>query len=66
MEIAKKPMSDDSDVLDLCCGGKKCPVLRDDGDTIAFMDHDQVEGEIRLSKTDLPRVLAWLAKRSAG
>ena len=65
MEIVK-PMSDDSDVLDLCCGGKKCPVLRDDGDTIVIADVDQVDGEIRLAKTDLPRVLAWLSKLAAG
>ena len=67
MENAMKPMSNEpDDVLDLCCGGKKCPVLRDEGDTIAIADADQVEGQIRLAKTDLPRVLAWLSKRSAG
>ena len=59
-------MTDESDVLDLCCGGKKCPVFRDDGDSVVIADTDQVEGEIRLAKTDLPRVLAWLSKRSAG
>ena len=67
MEIAKKsPMTDESDVLDLCCGGKKCPVLRDEGDAIVIADTDQAGGEIRLAKTDLPRVLAWLSKRAAG
>ena len=66
MENVKKSMPDDSDVLDLCCGGKRCPVMRDEGDTIAIADPDQVDGEIRLAKTDLPRVLAWLSKRSVG
>lgn len=65
MDISKKPVPGD-DVLDLCCGGKKCPVLRDEGDAIVIADADQVDGEIRLSKTDLPRVLAWLEKRSVG
>lgn len=66
MQNAKPMVPDDSDVLDLCCGGRKCPVMKDEGDVITIADADQVDGEIRLSKTDLPRVLAWLSKRSPG
>lgn len=61
-----KPVSGESDVLDLCCGGRKCPTLRDDGDAIVIADADQVDGEIRLAKSDVPRVLAWLSKHTAG
>lgn len=66
MQNAKPMVPDDSDVLDLCCGGKKCPVLMDEGDAIVIADADQVDGEIRIAKRDLPRVRAWLATRSAG
>ena len=66
MENAKPIVPDQSDVLDLCCGGRKCPVLTDEGDAISIADADQVDGPIRIAKTDLPRVLAWLATRSAG
>ena len=66
MENAKPIVPDQSDVLDLCCGGRKCPVLRDEGDMIVISDVDQSDGSIRLMKTDLPRVLAWLSMRSAG
>ena len=60
MDISKKL---GEDVLDLCCGGRKCPVLIDDGDTIVIRDADQVEGEIRVAKTDLARIVPWLAQR---
>lgn len=53
-----------SAVLDLCCGGKKCPVLRDEGDTIVIADREQADGEIRFDKAiDGPRILAWLQAR---
>ena len=66
MEIAKKPLLDESDVLDLCCGGKKCPVLIDDGDAIVIRDADQIDGEIRLSKEHLASIIPWLSKRAPG
>ena len=66
MENAKPIVPDQSDVLDLCCGGRKCPMLRDEGDMIVITDADQSDGAVRLMKTDLPRVLAWLSARSAG
>ena len=53
------------DTLDLCCGGKKCPTLTDDGDAIVIDDADQSPLPIRIAKSDVPRVLAWLALRAS-
>lgn len=52
-----------SDVLDLCCGGRKCPKLRDEGDAIVISDAEQTDSTIRFSKDDAPRVIAWLQAR---
>lgn len=52
------------DVLDLCCGGKRCPILRDEGDTILATDPDNGTSSVRFAKTDLPRIIAWLESRA--
>ena len=51
------------ETLDLCCGGKKCPTLRDAGDEIVATDPTKGPGEIRFAKTDVPRIIAWLQGR---
>ena len=45
--------------LDLCCGGRKCPVLHDEGDFVVIMDVEQSSEAIRIAKSDVPRVVAW-------
>ena len=50
------------DVLDFCCGGKKCPVLRREPDAIVFADPDQATGEIRMTREQLRTAMPWLAE----
>ena len=57
------PSPTDPRTLDLCCGGKRCPVLTDDGEGIVIEDAAQSPAPIRIAKADVPRVLAWLAAR---
>lgn len=53
-----------SSTLDLCCGGKKCPTLTDEGDTIVIADAEQSTAAIRFDKhTDGPKILVWLQDR---
>ena len=52
------------DTLDLCCGGKKCPMLTDVGDEIVVSDPVQTPAQIRIAKDDVPRVIAWLKSRT--
>lgn len=52
------------DTLDLCCGGKKCPEFRDAGDEIVVTDLAKGPDEIRFAKTDVPRIIEWLAARA--
>ena len=52
------------DTLDLCCGGKKCPVLRDDGTEIVVTDPTKGPDEIRFAKSDVPEIIAWLQGRT--
>jgi len=59
------PTSPAPHTLDLCCGGKRCPVLTDDGEAIVIEDAAQSPTPIRIAKADVPRVLAWLASRIA-
>lgn len=59
-----KHFSEESfETLDLCCGGKKCPVFRDEGDSIVVEDLEQSAMPIRFAKSDVARVLAWLEAR---
>lgn len=48
------------DVLDLCCGGKKCPVLRREGESIVIEDSDQAAGGIRLTREQVSEIVPWL------
>lgn len=63
----KLPLSpDDNRTLDLCCGGKKCPIIEDRGDTFVISDPDS-DGSpiIVLSKEQAARTQEWLAARLA-
>ena len=50
--------------LDLCCGGKKCPVIRDLGDAgFVIEDPDQTDRPIRLTRAQAAVVAPWLTLR---
>ena len=49
-----------NDVLDFCCGGKKCPVLRREPDGIVIADPHQASGEIKLTREQVITALPWL------
>lgn len=51
------------DTLDLCCGGKKCPVFRDGGAIISIADVEAGATPVVLDKADLPRIIAWLTSK---
>ena len=51
-----------SDVLDLCCGGRKCPSFKVEGDSIVVTDLEQSPTPIRFAKSDVPAVIAFLSK----
>ena len=53
------------ETLDLCCGGKKCPTLRDEGDSFVIADLEQSEQPIRLTREQAARVMSWLEGRLA-
>ena len=53
-----------TDTLDLCCGGKKCPVLRDLGpDGFEIVDLDQADRPIRLTREQAALVAPWMVQR---
>ena len=52
-----------SPTLDLCCGGKKCPVLRDEGSTFVIEDPDQSDKPIRVTREQAEQILNWLDLR---
>ena len=52
------------DVLDLCCGGKKCPSFVVDDDGILVMDAEQSASPIRFARSDIPRIIEWLSTRA--
>ena len=59
-----KPSALAAPVLDLCCGGKKCPVLTDVADGgVAIADPDQTDKPIRLTAEQLAAIVPWLAAR---
>jgi len=53
----EKPESTAGDVLDLCCGGKKCPVftMKDGGVSIA-----DGETHLELTPEDVVKLREWL------
>lgn len=53
------------DILDLCCGGKKCPVVRDEGDAFVIVDADQSPAPICLTPEQAASVAGWLTARLA-
>ena len=58
------PCMPDDAVLDLCCGKKTCPILRDEGDAIVVADPHVDAAPVRIAKADLPAVIAWLERRA--
>ena len=58
--------SESNDVLDFCCGARKCPVLRRETDAIIIADPDQASGEIRLTRDQVMTAMPWLAEWVAG
>lgn len=48
------------DVLDFCCGRRKCPVLRREADAIVIADPDQASGEIRLTREQVSTIAPWI------
>ena len=55
-----------NDVLDFCCGARKCPVLRRETDAIVIADPDQTAGEIRLTREQVVTAMPWLAEWVSG
>lgn len=53
-------MGDDDRVLDLCCGGKKCPVLREDHEGFCIEDAGQT---VTFTREQAAEIAAWLARR---
>ena len=54
------------DTLDFCCGGKKCPVLRDLGpEGFEIVDTDQTADPIRLTREQAAALAPWILQRLA-
>lgn len=52
------------EVLDFCCGGKKCPVVRDLGaDGFEIADADQSAHPIRLTREQAAVLAPWMVQR---
>lgn len=52
-------------VLDLCCGGKRCPKFTPNPDgSVTITDPDQADGAIVLAPEHVARVAAWFAAAS--
>lgn len=52
------------ETLDLCCGGKKCPVLRDLGaDGFEIADVDQTDKPIRITREQALLIAPWMVQR---
>jgi hypothetical protein len=53
-------MPEQERVLDLCCGSKKCPVLREVSEGFVIEDAGQ---RIEITREQAERIAAWLVLR---
>jgi len=50
----------DDRVLDLCCGSRKCPVLRENSNGFSIEDAGQT---VNFTREQAERIAAWLVMR---
>lgn len=63
MREMDKPESPAGDVLDLCCGGKKCPVFTMENGGVSIQDAEKLGADsIQLTVEDVAKLREWLNK----